>query len=291
MKKLAALSVLFFSSLACATIGNLGGASTPTLTPYVMPTNPPQPTPLSAPTDITRRENVDIVCPSDVPEAVNAYNRGIETETAGDVEGAIKSYREAIDLDPTYCDAMDNLALLFRQKGDFKEALSLYQDSVQAAPDNFVAHLGLANTYMDLEDYDKALEEYEALVKLDPADPEGYYGSGRVHFAREKYREAITQFKTAEELYKAEGSPYVADAQVFIGFSYTMLEDYVNGRDYLEPVYPQFQDNPYVNYYLGYCYYYGESIRDDALARQYLSRARDLGLELEPELENFVNTP
>ena len=289
MKKLAALSVLFLSALACTTIWNLGGANTPT--PYVMPTNPPQPTPISVPTDITRREDVGVVCPSDVPEALNAYNRGVEAETAGDIEGAAKAYREAIDLDPTYCDAMDNLALLLRQKGEFEEAISLYQASIQIAPDNFVAHLGLANTYMDLEDYDKAIQEYESMVAIDPANPEGYYGSGRVHFARENYREAIAQFKIAEELYKAEGSPYVADAQLFIGFSYAMLEDYVMGRDYLEPIYPQFQDNPYVNYYLGYCYYYGESIRDDTLAKQYLTRARDLGLELEPNLEDFVNTP
>lgn len=107
----------------------------------------------------------------------------------------------------------------------------------------------------------------------------------------EQYQDAIVQFKQAEGLYKAQDSEYVVDAQVFIGISYVVLEEYEQGRDYLELTYPQMQNNEYVNYFLGSAYYYGESIRDDALAKQYLLRARELGIELEPELENFVNTP
>lgn len=288
MKKFMFLSLLLLGSVACATLEKaLDSGQTPT--PFVMPTIPPVPT--IAPTDITRRENSDVFCSSQIPEAVEAYNKGVTYETAGDIESAINAYREAIELDSHYCDAMDNLALLLRQNGEVEEAITLYENSIKIAPDNDVAHLGLANTYMDLDEYDKALVEYNVLLDINPNNPEGYYGAGRVYFSKEDYNEAIVQFSKAEELYKAEGSAYLVDAQVFLGFSYALIEDYETGRDYLELVYPQMQDNGYVNYFLGYCYYYGTSIRNDALAKQYLLRARDLGIDLETELDDFVNTP
>lgn len=291
MKKLFFLSLLLVSSLACATIEKALESEQPTPTPFILPTVVPQQTSEPVPTDVTRRENSDVICASEVPEAVEAYNQGVTYESAGDLASAEKAYREAIALDPNYCDAMDNLALVLRQNGNTDEAIALYENSIKIAPDNGVAHLGLANTYMELEEYDKALVEYNTLLDIDPNDPEGYYGAGRVYFSKENYNEAITQFSIAEELYKAEGSAYIVDAQVYLGFSYALIDDYETGRDYLETVYPQMQDNGYVNYFLGYCYYYGTSIRDEKLAKQYLLRARDLGIDLGSELDTFINTP
>jgi tetratricopeptide (TPR) repeat protein len=290
MKKLFFLSLLLVISLACATIEKaLNSGATPTA--FIVPTEIPQQTAVPIATDITRKEETDIHCSSSVTEAVDAYNKAVTYETAGDTSSAEKAYREALALDPNYCDAMDNLALLLRQNGNTEEAIALYENSIKIAPDNEVAHLGLANTYMGLEEYDKALVEYNALLGINPSNPEGYYGAGRVYFSKENYNEAITQFSIAEELYKAEGSAYIVDAQVYLGFSYALIDDYETGRDYLETVYPQMQDNGYVNYFLGYCYYYGTSIRDEKLAKQYLLRARDLGIDLGSELDTFVNTP
>lgn len=290
MKKLAFLSLLLVSSLACATIEKaLTSGATPT--PIVIPTIAPSQTAVPIATDIIRKEESDIFCPSNVTEAVDAYNKGLTYENAGDTASAEKAYRDAIALDPNYCDAMDNLALLVRKNGNSDEAISLYENSIKVAPDNQVAHLGLANTYMELEEYDKALAEYNAILAINPENPEGYYGAGRVYFSKEDFKSAIPQFKQAEELYKAEGSSYLIDAQVYLGFSYALIDEFETGRDYLEMVYPQMQDNGYVNYFLGYCYYYGTSIRDEKLAKQYLLRARDLGIDLGSDLETFVNTP
>lgn len=292
MKKIAFLSLVLLSSLACATISKtFEPTQPPTLevpsTPVVIATGAPQDT--SAPTPINRKENVDLYCPSDIEDATNAYNQGVNYEAAGDFESAITAYRQAITLDPAYCDAMDNLAYALRQTGDVEEAITWYQASIAVAPDGDVAHLGLANAYLSIDDYDNALTEYNALLKLDANNPEGYYGAGRVYFTQEKYQDALVQFQKAEELYKAEGSDYIVDAQVYIGFCHVMLKDYEAGRDMLEQVYPQMQDNAYVNYFLGQCYYYGTSIRNDELAKKYLTRARDLGVTLEPELESFIN--
>lgn len=288
MKRYFFFSILLLGSLACASL--TGGPAT--ATPLPLPSLPVETAePIPTVGDITRRENVELYCPSDVPEATEIYNQALNFEIAGDTDSAIQAYRQAIELDPEYCDAMDNLALLLKQLGNYEEAISLYQQSLAIFPDGYVAHLGLANTYSSLEQYENAIVEYEALIRLYPDDPEGYYGLGSVYFSQEKYEDALAQFEQAEKLYEAEGSDYLVDAQAYIGFTHTMLGNYEEGRDYLEMVYPYFSDAGYMNYMLGICYYYGESIRNDALAKQYLTLARDQGIELEPELEDFVNQP
>ncbi len=291
MKKYLFIFLLLSGSLACATItGGISPSETPTA--ISVPTETPAAAPPeTAPTEVNSNLTSDIYCSSDISEAVDAYNQGVEFDTAGNIDAAMQAYKTAIELDPQYCDAMDNLALLLRKKGDFEGAVDWYERSIEVAPDNSVAHMGLGNTFFDLERYDEALEQYNELLRINPEDPEGHYGAGRVLFSLEEYTDAIDRLKKAEELYKAQNSPYISDAQLLIGISYVLLEEYEQGRDYLELAYPQMPDNSYLNYFLGYAYYYGDSIRDEALAKQYLLRARELGIELEPTLENFVNTP
>jgi tetratricopeptide (TPR) repeat protein len=290
MKKTFFIAVLVLCTLACATVTNL---TNPQPTPIAATPISIQPTstPIATSETTIRREDVEIYCPSNVTAATNAFNKAAAFESAGDDVSAEKAYREAIDLDPQFCDALDNLALLLKRAGNFKDTVDLYQRSIAIHPDGYVAHLGLANTYNQLEQYENAIAEYETLTKLYPDDPEGYYGLGNVYFNQEKYEEALGQFKIAEEIYKKRDSGYIVDAQVYIGYTYVMLEDYESGRDYIELAYPDFEKNGYTNYMLGICYYYGKSIQNDPLAKLYLTRARDLGFQLDSELEKFVNTP
>lgn len=289
MKKVLVFAVLVLSTLACA---SLTGGTPTQAAPSPVPTSIlPDVQPSATVPAIDRREDVDLYCPSDVPEAVDAYNQALNFENAGDADSAVQSYRQAIELDPEYCDAMDNLALLLKQKGNYEEAVTLYQQSIAIYPDGYVAHLGLANAYSQMEQYDQAINEFETMLMLFPDDPEGYYGLGIVYFNISDYQQSLAQFMRAEEIYKAQGSSYTPDAQVYIGYNYTMLADYEKGRDYLELAYPYFQETGYTNYMLGYCYFYGETIRNEPLAKQYLTRARDLGMDLEPELDTFVDQP
>lgn len=290
MKKILFLASLVLSTLACDTVTNLTNPQpTPELATSV--SMPPSDAATTTPGPVIRREDVDIYCPSNIPAATDAFNKAATFEAAGDDASAEQAYREAIDLDPQFCDAMDNLALLLKRAGKYADTVDLYQRSIAIHPDGYVAHLGLANTYNQLKQYDNAIAEYETLSKIYPDDPEGYYGLGNVYFNQEKYEDALVQFKLAEEIYKTTDSDYIVDAQVYIGYTYVMLEDYESGRDYIEMAYPDFEKNGYTNYMLGICYYYGKSIKNDPLAKLYLTRARDLGFQLDSELEKFVNTP
>jgi len=47
---------------------------------------------------------------------------------------------------------------------------------------------------------------------------------------------AIEYLERAEELYEQTGSPWVVDAQRYLGRSYFMLDNCTKAKEYLEPI-------------------------------------------------------
>lgn len=72
------------------------------------------------------------------PEDASAHsNYGVFLkEKKGDIEGAEREYRKAIQLDGNHVDALGNLANLLLEKGDKNQAATLYRRALQAGPSN-----------------------------------------------------------------------------------------------------------------------------------------------------------
>jgi tetratricopeptide (TPR) repeat protein len=206
------------------------------------------------------------------------YNAAIEATQQGRLEEAKNFYLRAIELDPEYCDAMDNLGQLFRRQGNLEQAVYWYGKSIRAFPENPIAHQNLALAFKMQGKAQKALAEYELLTELDPDNPEGYYGLGTTYRDLGQHRDAVKQLKRAEELCSKTSSPLITDVQYQLGLSYYLLEEYAEARDYLEVVYPKFEDNPSVNLLLGICYL-DEEIGNHELAKRYLTIAKELGIK------------
>ena len=276
MKRIYAFAILILFSLACNALSSV-----------------PQPASTSAPAATATLAisvfDTDIYCSSDIAEARDLYNQGLDAENAGDFEAALTLYGKAIDLDPEYCDAMDNLALNLKRLGRVEESIAWYERSLEVLPTNDAAQLGLANAYYYLNRYDEARVEFQKMIDLYPQNPEGYYGIGSVEYSTGNFQKAIELLKQAEALYIEQNSPYAADAQNRIGYSYFDLGDMPNAVLYLEKAYPTYKDDQYLNYFLGISYYVQSPVQDLAKAKSLLKDAKRLGYPLEPEFEEFIN--
>jgi len=85
-----------------------------------------------------------LVCPTRDPAAMRAYDAAIDAERVRDVARAEALYKEAVQRDPAYCDAMDNLGLLFRRQGKVDQAIEWYRKSLAIQPRNSLARTNLA---------------------------------------------------------------------------------------------------------------------------------------------------
>lgn len=139
--------------------------------------------------------------PTDLAEeAVTHYEAGVAAYDAGDYEGAIDEFNQAIVRAPDYAGAYyqrglaywmldkNDLALL-----DFEEATNLDET---LAP----AYYYQGQLYVDQEEYDAALTAYAAALALDDEYVDAYISRGYVYLLTEDYEAAIADYDAALNL-------------------------------------------------------------------------------------------
>lgn len=225
----------------------------------------------------------EVYCSTSNETAKAAYNEALALEEQGNLAEAERLYRQAIELDAGYCDAMDNLGLLLRQQGKVEEAISWYQQSLLLMPDNSVALLNLATSYHIQGDVDQAEATFEKLIEVAPDNPEGYFGLGSIFISLQQYGQAVPYLEKAEQLYGEVNSPWILDAQYLLCSAHFMLQDYPTAKAYAEAIYDHYDEDGPINYILGMGYLM-EASPDMKTAREYILKAQELGVDVPNEV-------
>jgi tetratricopeptide (TPR) repeat protein len=145
--------------------------------------------------------------------ALYHYNLGHALVAENDLDGALKSFRQAVRLDSTFADAFTNLAIVFSRKGQHEEAETTFSAAARLRPDDPQVHLNLAICNMELRRPDAtvaAIERVEALVDQPDSDllhqiGNIYRGLGRHLVAEGYYRRALEERPEAPEIWYALG--------------------------------------------------------------------------------------
>jgi len=241
----------------------------------------------ATPLPTTSQSSGEIVCSSVNEGARSDYSRATSLQQSGEWEEAKLLYERAIEADPGYCDAMDNLGLILRQQGDLEGAIDWYLRSIEVAPHNTIARMNLAVAYDYQGKADLAAEQYEQIIAIDPANPEGFYGLAGIYLNQERYVQAVPYYREAARLYEESGSFWAHDAYHGLGIALAELGQCAEAVENLERVYDEFIYDAQVNYYLGFCYL-DETISDPTLAEQYLVRSAFLGMVLPQEIWDIL---
>ena len=109
----------------------------------------------------------------------------------GETEAAIKSYNEALELEPEnhrneYVYA--NLATIYQKSGDRAKAEEMYTKALSLNPSSTKLMQLRGNLYLDSGDCRKALEDYNRIIEKEPFNEEALYYRAYI-FAREKEHE------------------------------------------------------------------------------------------------------
>ena len=97
------------------------------------------------------------------PEAVEAYNAGLQYVENSDYQNAVISFQKAIEYDPGFIDAYYNIGGLYEYAGDFETALRAYFEVVALDPKDYDTIFRMADLYQKVGMLDEALEYIEIL--------------------------------------------------------------------------------------------------------------------------------
>jgi tetratricopeptide (TPR) repeat protein len=84
------------------------------------------------------------------------------------LEQARKYYQLALSMDPTYPDALNNLAAVYHGQHDYRQAERTYKQALKFAPNAAITYCNLGTSYFADEKYKPGMEAYHKALALNP---------------------------------------------------------------------------------------------------------------------------
>ena len=130
------------------------------------------------------------------PEAAELFEEGLRLKGEGDLEGAERAYRKALELYPILAPAKVNLANILRFTGRLDEAEELLEEAIELEGSP-MALLNLAALYLQREEDERAAAVLDALSPADLEEeslPIYYHMQGYIHLHKRQFYKAQQLF-------------------------------------------------------------------------------------------------
>jgi predicted TPR repeat methyltransferase len=173
----------------------------------------------------------------------NAYKK------IGNLEQAERHLNEALLLSPNNAESYNNLGSLYYTQGRIQQALPLFEKAIRLNPNSWEAHYNLANCYIRTEMVLQAISHYQTVLKLNQN-----HGNAKLNLAMsfvsiKDYTSALPFLIEAatNNPQHAELQGHLAEAYLDLGKSTEAIEQY-NKALALEPTRAEWQHNLAVLY-------------------------------------------
>jgi tetratricopeptide (TPR) repeat protein len=161
---------------------------------------------------------------SENEEAIEFYSKGLEETKKENYKKAIEYYKKAVNVDPEFAYAWDNMGINYRRLDNYDKAIECYKKSLEIDPYGLMPIQNIAIAYQYKKEYSKAIEAYKKLAEIDRNNPEVYYGIGHVYASNlNDYEKGLDYMCKAYNMYIEQKSPYRVDAEKMIQFIYTEM--------------------------------------------------------------------
>ena len=151
-------------------------------------------------------------------QASRHVEEGLRYADEGNWNEALKSFRQAIAVNPRHANAHIHLGDAYLSSGKYEEAFAAYREAVRVAPLNPEAHYGLGAAYNDMAQYGDAFKPFVQAIRLAPDHAEAHYGIGYAYLKLENFKEAVVYLRRAVGL-----RPDYPEAHLSLGLTYLGL--------------------------------------------------------------------
>jgi len=108
---------------------------------------------------------------SDLKEQARLYrSQGLALQRIGNLEEALSLYQKAVQLDPQFIVAYNDMGILYEAKGLPKEAEKSYLRAIELEPGYLSSYSNLAMLYESQREFEKAASYWQKRIDLGAAD-------------------------------------------------------------------------------------------------------------------------
>lgn len=137
------------------------------------------------------------IVPKTIMQAMTLTNIGSEFILRGNLQEAVKYYRQAIQISPDYAEAHANLAVVLESENRFEEAAIHYRRVVQLRPDDTEVHYKLGKILSAQGKSEEAAGEYEIVLEAEPNSFEAHYNLGNILKSHGELDKAVSHYYKA----------------------------------------------------------------------------------------------
>jgi len=142
--------------------------------------------------DIPRAETIYREILTEQPDNITALHfLGVIFYQQKKYAGSIRYIKRALQIEPAYADAWNNLGIIQRDLGQFDEAIVSYQKSLFFNPDFVQAYINLGNAFQAVNRLDDAIISYQKATELGPDIAGIYLNLGLIYQKKGQFEEAV----------------------------------------------------------------------------------------------------
>ena len=136
-----------------------------------------------------------------------------------EIDSAIVHAQKAIQLDPAFMKAYDQLGLCYAAEGKSDQAIQAFQEAIrlnlQSSAGSPWPAMNLGVLWLRLERLDEAEAQLRDSIGIDGRFPAAHYRLGQVLERKERYEEAVRELEQAANLDPTYPEPHYALARIF----------------------------------------------------------------------------
>ena len=189
--------------------------------------------------------------------SVGYFVRGLAYYNQRNLEAAIEDYNQAITLNPNYAYAYYNRGNAYQKQGNLEGAIEDYNQAITLNPNYASTYYNRGLAYYNQGNLEAAIEDYNQAITLNPNDASTYYNRGLAYYNQGNLGAAIEDYNQAINLNSNYAYAYYNRGNAYYnqGNLGAAIEDY-NQAINLNPNYA------YVYHNRGLAHYNQENLED-----------------------------
>ena len=112
----------------------------------------------------SRLNSDDVAAPDPAPVSALDWKNAGNAILADNPRAALKFYQKALEVDPNFADAMNNIGTIYKDIGALNLSRQWLDKAIAADPKNRVAYLNRGSIYENLRDEERAMSDYQSAV-------------------------------------------------------------------------------------------------------------------------------
>jgi tetratricopeptide (TPR) repeat protein len=166
------------------------------------------------------------------PDFERLFAKALELQQAGDVLGAIDTYKAALTIDPARPDALSNLGAAYVKLGQFDEAITQYERALKIDQTSSTLRLNLALAYYKSARPTQAIAQLKRVLASDPDARNAYLVLADCYLQTGQDQEVVTLLQPRESMFGSD----LAYAYL-LGTALLHVDNATEGQKYVDRIF------------------------------------------------------